>query len=93
MNLLAKSGDHRSFRNGDVNSYMDTLEKAEHTASIRHIARFLKSGIPIYNSEVPDTLGRKKRRTKTQEIAKPFAFHANTINESERTFKCGYTET
>ena len=28
---------------------MDTFENAELTASIRHIARFLKSGIPIYN--------------------------------------------
>ena len=93
MNLLAKFGDHSSFRNGDVNSYMDTLEKAENTASIRHIARFLKSGIPIYNSEVPDTPGRKTRRIKTQAISKRFAFYANVINESERTFKCGYTET
>ena len=31
------------------------LEKAELITSIRHIARFPKSGIPIYNSEVPDT--------------------------------------
>ena len=38
---------------------MYTLEKAELFASIRHIRRFLKSGIPIYNSEVPDTAGRK----------------------------------
>ena len=40
---------------------MDTLEKAELTASIRHIERFLKSRIPIYNSEAPDTAGRKTR--------------------------------
>ena len=39
---------------------MDTLEKAEFTASFRHMERFLKSGIPIYNSEVPDTAGRKR---------------------------------
>ena len=31
---------------------MDALENAEPTASIRNIARFLKSGIPIYNSEL-----------------------------------------
>ena len=43
---------------------MDTLEKAELNASIRHIAKFLKSGIPIYNSEVLDTAGRKTRRVK-----------------------------
>ena len=47
------------------NSYMDSLEKAELTASIRHIAKFLKSGIPIYNSEVPDMAGRKTRRRRT----------------------------
>ena len=33
MYLLAKFGDHRSYRNGDINtyikSYMDTLENAE----------------------------------------------------------------
>ena len=80
MHLLAKFGGHRSYRNGDinsyVNSYMDVFEKAELTALTRHIARFLKSGIPIYNSEVPDTAGREARR-RTQAIAKRFAFHAN----------------
>ena len=39
-----------------------TLEKAEITASIRHIARLLKTGVPIYNSDVPDTAGRKTRK-------------------------------
>ena len=60
---------------------MDTLEKAELTASIRHIARFLKSGIQICNFEViPDTTERKTRRRKrgTPATAKRFAFHANT---------------
>ena len=56
---------------------MDTFEKAELTASIRHIARFLNSGKPIYNFEVPDTDGRKARRT--QAIVKHFAFDTNTI--------------
>ena len=56
MYLLAKFGDHRSYRNGDVSSYiksyMDTLGNAElDLASIRHVSRFLKSGKPIYNSE------------------------------------------
>ena len=41
---------------------MDTSEKPL-TASIRHIARFLKSGRPIYNLEVPNTDGRKSRIT------------------------------
>ena len=57
--LLANFGGHKSYRNGaissHINSYIDALEKVELTASIRHIARFLKSGIPIYNSRVPDT--------------------------------------
>ena len=52
--MLAKFGDHRSYRNGDIdfftNSYMDTLEKAELTFFIRHIAISLKARIPIYNS-------------------------------------------
>ena len=58
-----------------------TLEKAELTASIRRITRFLKSGIPIYNSEVPDTVGRKtrKRRIRPQAFAKCFAFYANAV--------------
>ena len=59
---------------------MDALEKAELTVSIRHIARFLKSWIPIYNSEFPDTTGRKtrrRRRIKTQTITERFAFNAN----------------
>ena len=49
------------------------------TASIRHIARFLKSDILIYNSKILDTAGRKTRRIRrrTQAIAKSFAFDAN----------------
>ena len=66
---------------------MDTLEKTEFNASIRHIAIFLKSGIPIHNSEDPDKAGKNTRRRKwrsewkrkrTQEIAKRYAFHAST---------------
>ena len=33
---------------------MDILEKAKLTALSRYTARFLKLGIPIYNSRVPD---------------------------------------
>ena len=56
MYLLAKFGDHRSYRNGDINcyiksymdaSYMDVSKKAELTAPIHHIARTLKSEIPF----------------------------------------------
>ena len=53
--------------------------KTELTASIRHIEIFLKSGISIYNSKVPDTAGRNTRRRRTQVIAKRYAFHANAI--------------
>ena len=48
---------------------MNTLEKAELTASIHNIARFLKSEIQIFHSEVPDTAGGIARR-KPQTIAK-----------------------
>ena len=65
---------------------MDALEKDELTVSIHHIVTFLKSGIPIYNSEVPDTAGRKTARGRTQAIAKYFAFYTNAINI---TFKLG----
>ena len=54
---------------------MNTSEKAEITASNRHIERFLKSGIPNYNSQVPDTTGRKTRMRRTKVSAKRFAFH------------------
>ena len=62
----AKFGNHRKIRNIDINSYiksyMETLENAELTTLILHNARFFKSRIPIYKSEVPDTAGRKTRR-------------------------------
>ena len=64
---------------------MIRLEKAELTASVRHIKRFSKSEIPIYNSEVPDTDNRKRnkrRRRRTETIAKRYLFHANAINKS-----------
>ena len=60
---------HRSYRNRNINSYinsyMDTSGKAKLTAAIHHIGRFLKSGIPIYNSKAPDMAGRKARRQRT----------------------------
>ena len=61
---------------------MNVFEKAEITASVRHIERFPKSRIPIYNSEVPSTTGRKakrRRKIRAQAIAKRYAFHANAI--------------
>ena len=58
---------------------MNNLEKAELVASIHHIAKLLKSGIPIYNSRIPDTARRKTTRRKTQAIRKRFAFHENKL--------------
>ena len=93
MYLIAKFDDHRSNRNGDknyfINSYMGTLEKAEVTTSIRHIGRFLKSGIPIQNSEVQDTASRKtktrrRRIRRTQTIAKCYTFHANILKKPKK---------
>ena len=61
------------------------MGKAELTASILHIARFLKSGIPIDNSKVPNTAARKKKEegeenvmhsTKTQKLS----FGAKILN-------------
>ena len=54
-------------------------EKSWVTASICRIARFLKSGIPIYNSEDSDAACRKTRR-RVQAIAKRCTFHANVIS-------------
>ena len=51
---------------------MDTLEKAEFTTSICRNARFLESGIPIYNSEVPNTAGRKNEKKKKTGNCRPF---------------------
>ena len=67
---------------------MDTLEKAGLTASIRHIAILLKSEIPIYNSEVPDTAGRKTRRRRTHAIAKRYALYANATRRTQAIATC-----
>ena len=78
MYLLGKSGDHRSYIEMEISIL---IEKAELTASI---TRFLKSGIPIYNFEVPDTSGKKTRRRRTQTIAERFAFHATRKDGSRQ---------
>ena len=56
MYVLSKFVDHRCYRNADISSYMNTLKKAELSASVRQTGWFWVSGIPIYNSEVPDRL-------------------------------------
>ena len=58
---------------------MNTWEEAELTASIHHIAKFSKSRIPIYNSEIPDAAHGKATRRRTQVIAKRYVAQPNTI--------------
>ena len=92
MCLIAKSSGFRSHGNEDINSYVNsstnTSEKVEPTASTRFIKRFSKSGIPTYNSKVPDTTGRKRitTTTKTQTIAMLYVFHVNTIKYSDSLY-------
>ena len=54
-----------------------TLEKAELAASTLYIKKFLKSGIRIYNSKVPE-----KKFRKAQTIARLYALQTNTTNLS-----------
>ena len=70
---------------------MNILEKAGLTNSAREIKRFLKSGIPIYNSEFPYTASRKRRIRRTQAIAKRFAFQNKQRNHQTVQCKIGYT--
>ena len=78
MYLHATFGGHRSYGNGDINSYinsyMNTSEKAELAFSISHTERFSKLEIPIYYSEVPDKADRKTRTRRTKTIAKCYVF-------------------
>ena len=53
---------------------MDTLEEAELIASIRHIAKFLKSGISIYNSGVPDKLVAKWEEEEQRQLQNVLRF-------------------
>ena len=78
MYLLAKFGGYSCYGNGDINS---DIENAKLTASDYHVERFSKSGISTYNSEVPDTAGRKtkKKRRRTQAVTKRYTLHANAI--------------
>ena len=84
MYLLVKCGSYMSYGNGEMNSYvssyMNTLEKGELIASVPHFDRSSKSGIPVYNSGVPDRTARKTRRKNTQATVKRYGFPANTTN-------------
>ena len=59
--------------------FCENLAKSDLTASVRHIEKLAKSGIPIYDSEASDTAGRKARRgrRRKQAIAKRYAYHTN----------------
>ena len=58
---------------------MNTLEKDEFSASVRHIERFSKSGIPIYNSKVPDMACRRTRRMRRRKTGNCKALHTNAV--------------
>ena len=62
---------------------MDTLEKADLTALIRHIQRFLKSEIPIYNSEVPGMAGKKREEEEQRQLQSVMRLkRSNKVNYS-----------
>ena len=60
---------------------MNISQKAERTALVHQIERFSKSHILIYNSNVPDTSGRKTRRKRKQAFAKHYVFHAKKLGK------------
>ena len=70
MHLLAKIRGNRSYGNGDINSYinsyMNILEKAKLTASIRHVERFSKSGLPIDTWKSRTRLAEKREEEEEQ---------------------------
>ena len=84
--LLPKFGEYRSYRNGNSIEVLISIRTWIPWKSLNsppwscRIPKYLKSGIPIYNSEIPDTAGRKTRRRRkrrTQAISKCYVFHAD----------------
>ena len=69
MYLLTKPGGHKSYGNGDVNSFIESYmylsKKAELTASVHHTDRFSK----IKNTEF-EVLEKPRQEKKRQFIAK-----------------------
>ena len=61
-----KFGGYKSYRRGNVkhfiNIYINMSKKAEPTTLIRHIERFSKSGIPLYNSESQKNLDKARNK-------------------------------
>ena len=84
MYLLHKFGGHRFYGNEDtyshINFYMNSSEKAELTASVRHIEGFTKSGILYYDSENPGT-ANWKTRIRTLAIANRYALYKKATNQ------------
>ena len=81
MYLLVKFGDHRSYKNWNINSYInsyiDTLKKGELITS----AILLDFENQEY--EIPGTAGRKTKKRKwkrIQAIAKRYAVQENAKN-------------
>ena len=68
MYLLVKFGSHRSYGNGDMNSfissYMNTLEKAELTSSDRHFERFPNQD---YQFTIPKSQTRLVKKQEEEE--------------------------
>ena len=58
------------------------LGKAEVTASVHHIEKYKKSGIPIYNFKALDTAGKKKKKTRSRKKRRS---PANTVRYVFRT--------
>ena len=90
MYLLAKFGDHKSYRNGDINSYiksyMDTLGNAEFTTSIRRIARFLKTNTDLrFRSPGYGRQKNKKKKKKTCNC-KAFAVSRKRSNTNKKKY-------
>ena len=97
MCLLAKFGDYRSSRTGDtnsyINSYMNTLEKVTLTASIRHIAQCLKSGITNLQFTSP-RYGWQKNETKKKNTDNYKAFCVNKgYQQIKQTKKTNHKKT
>ena len=92
MYLLAKFGDYRSYRYGDINSYVksyiDTLESTDppycQIFKIRNAdLQFLSPGYGRQKNKKKKNKGncRKIKRRRIKAIAKRFSFHANEISD------------
>ena len=78
--MLAKFDGDWSFGNGVihscVNSYMNTSKEVELKASVCHVETFSKSGMTIFNSEVPEKFLTRVKKA----IAKRYPLQASAIS-------------